>query len=46
MNKRHWIWWKAQLFYIGLNTNCPVPPDGGAEQYDISNDGESVVFTG
>ena len=36
-NKRH---------IQGMRTNSPVPPDGGAEQFDISADGSNVVFTG
>lgn len=29
----------------GLNTQSPVPPDGGAEMYDISADGLEVALT-
>lgn len=29
----------------GLNTYSPVPPNGGAEQYDISDDGNELVLT-
>ena len=29
----------------GLNTQSPVPPDGGAEQYDLSEDGLEIAVT-
>lgn len=29
-----------------MKTNCPIPPFGGSNQYDISSDGYSVVFAG
>lgn len=31
---------------VGLETNSPVGPFGGAEMYDISPDGTEVAFTG
>lgn len=30
----------------GMNTNSPVPTDGGSEQFDISPDNDHIAFTG
>ena len=29
-----------------MNTNSPVPPNGGLEQYDVHPNGNEIVFTG
>ena len=31
---------------VGLNTQAPVPPNGGLEQFDISEDGLEIALTG